>query len=108
MVETIGTCGSFRNVYGVPREIFRSTGTKEIAAAAQIIESFWTNAGRGAERLKLRNEHATIGELIARYRENTSQRPDTVRSNMRSLRMIVKTVHPGDPDAKPTSRSLLI
>ncbi len=89
------------------RVVFRSIGTKEIAAAkriaAQIIESFWTDSGRGAEPLKLRNDNATIGELIAKYRENASQRPGTVRSNVRSLRMIVKTVHPGDPDAKPTS-----
>jgi integrase len=94
-------------INGIRRVIFRSTGTKEIAAAkriaAQIIESFWADAGRSAELLKLRSDNATIGELIARYRENASQRPDTVRSNVRSLRMIVKTVHPGDPDTKPTS-----
>jgi integrase len=92
---------------GVRRVVFRSTGTKEIPAAkriaADIIRSFWIDAGRGAERLKLRNDNATIGELIAKYRENASQRPDTVRSNVRSLRMIVKTVHGGDPDTKPTS-----
>src|SRR5712671_5790481 len=95
------------SVDGVPREIFRSTGTKEIAAAkriaAQIIESFWTDAGRGAERLKLRNDHATIGELIERYRESAAQRPTTIRSNARSLRMIVKTVYSGDPDQKSTA-----
>ena len=49
---------------GARRVIFRSTGTKEVAAAkriaAQIIESFWTDAGRGAEPLKLRNSNATI------------------------------------------------
>jgi len=92
---------------GVRRVIFRSTGTKEVAAAkriaAQIIESFWTDAGRGAERLKLRNDHATIGELIERYKQSAAQRPGTVRSNVRSLRMIVKTVLSGDPDTKPTS-----
>src|SRR5256885_8742186 len=92
---------------GVSREIFRSTGTKEIPAAkriaAQIIESFWIDAGRGAERLKLRNDHATIGELIERYRASAAQRPGTIRSNVRSLRMIIKTVHSGDPDIKPTS-----
>ncbi len=71
--------------------------------AAQIIESFWTDAGRGAERLKLRNDHATIGELIDRYKASAVQRPATIRSNVRSVRMIVKTVHPGDPDTKPTS-----
>ena len=94
-------------INGIRRIIFRSTGTKEIAAAkriaAQIIESFWADAGRGAELLKLRNDNATVGELIAKYRENATQRPDTVRSNVRSLRMIVKTVHTGDPDTKPTS-----
>jgi integrase len=95
------------SVDGIPREIFRSTGTKEIPAArriaAQIIESFWTDAGRGAERLKLRNDHASIGELIERYKQSAAQRPGTIRSNVRSLRMIVKTVHSGDPDLKPTS-----
>src|SRR5215470_3786425 len=95
------------SVDGVPREIFRSTGTKEIPAAkriaAQIIESFWADAGRGAERLKLRNDHATIGQLIARYQENARELPDTIRSNVRSLRMIVKTVQSGDPDSKQTT-----
>ena len=87
--------------------VFRSTGTKEIAAAkriaAQIIESFWTDSGRGAEPLKLRNDNATIGELISKYQQNAGQRPSTLRSNVRSLRMIVKTVHGGDPDIRPTS-----
>ena len=50
----------------------RSTGAKDIPAAkriaAQIIESFWTDAGRGAEPLKLRSNNAIIGELIARYK----------------------------------------
>jgi len=95
------------SVDGIAREIFRSTGTKEIAAAkriaTQIIESFWTDAGRGAERLKLRDDHASIGELIERYQENASQRPTTIRSNVRSLRMVIKTVRSGDPDTKPTS-----
>jgi hypothetical protein len=92
-------------VDGVSRVVFRSTGTKEIAAAkriaAQIIESFWTDAGRGAERLKLRDDHASIGELIERYQENAAQRPGTIRSNVRSLRMVIKTVRSGDPDSKP-------
>jgi hypothetical protein len=50
------------------RVVFCSAGTKELGAAkqiaAQIIESFWNDAGRGAEPLKLRNDTATIGELI--------------------------------------------
>src|SRR5258705_4287628 len=94
-------------VDGSRREIFRSTGTKEIAAAkriaAQIIESFWSDAGRAAEPLKLRNDNATIGELIKRYERNAVQRPRTIRGNVRSLRLIVRTVHRGDADQKPTT-----
>ena len=92
---------------GSRREIFRSTGTKEVAAAkriaAQIIESFWSDAGRGAEPLKLRNDNATIRELIERYERNAVQRPRTIRGNVRSLRLIVKTVRNGNPDDKPTT-----
>ena len=94
-------------VDGSRREIFRSTGTKEVAAAkriaSQIIESFWNDAGRGAERLKLRNDNATIRELIERYERNAVQRPRTIRGNVRALRLIVKNVHNGDPDQKPTT-----
>src|SRR5438477_4025555 len=94
-------------VNGSRREIFRSTGTKEIAAAkriaAQIIESFWTDAGRGAEPLKLRNDNATVGELIERYERNAVQRLRTIRGNVRSLRLIVRAVHNGDPDQKSTT-----
>src|SRR5437773_1699249 len=89
---------------GASRRIFRSTGAKEIGPAkriaAKIIESFWADAGRGADRLKLRNDSVKIGELIARYERNASQRRATIRSNVRSLRMIVRTVHGGDPDQK--------
>ncbi len=92
---------------GSRREIFRSTGSKEVSAAkriaAQIIESFWTDSGRGAEPLKLRNDNATIGELIEKYVANAQQRPSTIKGNTRSLRNIVRTVHGGDPDAKPTT-----
>jgi len=94
-------------VDGSRREIFRSTGTKEIAAAkriaAQIIDSFWNDAGRGAEPLKLRNDNATIGQLIERYERNAVQRPRTIRGNVRSLRLIVRTIHNGDPNDKPTT-----
>jgi integrase len=89
------------------RRIFRNTGAKEIGPAkriaAKIIESFWADAGRGADRLRLRNDNTKIGELIARYERNALQRRATIRSNVRSLRMIVKTVHGGDPDTKSTS-----
>jgi len=91
---------------GTRRDIFRSTGTKEIAAAkriaAQIIESFWNDAGRGAEPLKLRSDNATIGALIELYERNAVQRPRTIRGNIRSLRLIVRTVHHGDPDQHST------
>src|SRR6266540_4864056 len=89
------------------RRIFRNTGAKEIGPAkriaAKIIESFYADAGRGADRLRLRNDNAKIGELIARYERNASQRHTTIRSNVRSLRMIVRTVHGGDPDQKSTA-----
>jgi integrase len=94
-------------INGSTRRIFRNTGAKEIGPAkriaAQIIESFWADAGRGADRLRLRNDNAKIGELITRYERNASQRHATIRSNVRSLRMIVKTVHGGDPDQKSTA-----
>src|SRR6478672_12547226 len=95
------------SIDGTRRNIFRSTGTKEIAAAkriaAQIIESFWNDTGRGAEPLKLRNNNASIGELIAAYERNAVQRPRTIRGNVRSLRLIVRTVHSGNPEQKPTT-----
>src|SRR5437870_8382057 len=89
------------------RRTFRNTGAKEIGPAnriaAKIIESFWAEAGRGADRLRLRNDNAKIGELIASYERNALQRRPTIRSNVRSLRMIVRTVYGGDPDDKSTS-----
>ena len=92
---------------GVRRVVFRSTGTKEIGAAkriaADIIKSFWIDSGRSAVRLKLRDDNATIGELIANYKQRAAQRPGTIRSNIRSLRMVIKTVHNGDPDSKSSS-----
>jgi hypothetical protein len=92
---------------GVRRVVFRSTGTKEIGAAkriaADIIKSFWIDSGRSAVRLKLRDDNATIGELIAKYKQRAAQRPGTIRSNVRSLRMVIKTVHGGDPDLKSSS-----
>ena len=92
---------------GIRRVIFRSTGTKEIGAAkriaAEIIKSFWIDSGRSAVRLKLRDDNATIGELIANYKQRAVQRPGTIRSNIRSLRMLIKTVHGSDPDSKSSS-----
>ena len=92
---------------GVRRVVFRSTGTKEIGAAkriaAEIIKSFWIDSGRSAVRLKLRDDNATIGELIASYKQRAAQRPGTIRSNIRSLRMVIKTVHNADPDSKSSS-----
>jgi hypothetical protein len=94
-------------VDGSRREVFRSTGTKEIPAAkriaAQIIESFWTDSGRGAEPLKLRDNNATIGALIERYRVNARQRRDTIQGNVQSLRLMIRTVHRGDPDRHPST-----
>jgi len=51
--ETIGTSGSSAGNQWHQARCFRSAGTKEIAAAkriaAQIIESFLTHPGRGAD-----------------------------------------------------------
>jgi hypothetical protein len=94
-------------INGISRAIFRSTGSKEIAAAkriaAQVIESFWSDAGRSAEKLKLRNDHASLRELLDRYEQRDGQRPRTIQCNQRSMRLIVKIVHGGDPDDKPTT-----
>ena len=51
-------------------------------------------------RLRLGDDNATISELIANYKQRAAQRPDTIRINVRSLRMVIKTVHIGDPDSK--------
>jgi hypothetical protein len=92
---------------GIRRVVFRSTGTKEIGAAkriaAEIIKSFWIDSGRSAVRLKLRDDNATVGELIGNYKQRAAQRPGTIRSNVRSLRMVIKAVHNGDPDSKSSS-----
>jgi integrase len=93
-------------VNGKSRRVFRSTGSKEIGAAkriaAQIIESFWADAGRAADRLKLRHDYAKVGALISRYKQHAIQRPRTVQCNARSLRIILRTVHGGDPDSLST------
>ena len=66
-------------------------------------QSFWIDSGRSAVRLKLRDDNATIGELIAKYQQRAAQRPRTIRSNVRSFRMVIKTVHGSDADSKSTS-----
>src|SRR5690242_1340326 len=80
--ETTGTFACAVNNQRRSPAIFRSTGTREIGAAkrigAQIIESFWSDAGRGAEKLKLRNDYATIGQLLDQHQERAVQRPRTV------------------------------
>jgi hypothetical protein len=87
--------------------VYRATGTDNLAAAkrvaAQAIESFWLDQGKAAEALKLRSDLATIGELIERYKERANQRPVTVRSNVSSLRLVIRTVHGGNPDDRLTN-----
>jgi len=62
---------------GNQRVIFRSAGTEEIGAAkriaAKIIESFWIDSGHAADRLRLGNDHAKIGEIIARYQQKATE-----------------------------------
>jgi hypothetical protein len=53
--------------------------------------------------LKLRNDNATVGALIERYRANARQRRDTIQGNVQSLRLMIRTLHRGDPDRHPST-----
>ena len=53
--------------------------------------------------LKLRNNNATIGELSSDIDEVPSSVRGQCNSNARSLRLIVRAVHRGNPDQKTTS-----
>jgi hypothetical protein len=59
--ETIGTCDLRRQpLMALPELYFEAPEQRRLrpqsGSLAQIIESFWTDAGRGGERLKLRND----------------------------------------------------
>jgi len=73
------------------------------ARAKLIIEPILNSQWETAEKLKSRSGYATIGEVIARYQAGASDRANTVRNNSNALRLIVRTVHGGDPDRQTSS-----
>ena len=89
------------------RVVHRSLRTNVIAAAKAraklIIEPILNSQWENAERLKSRSGYATIGQLLERYKARAGDRPNTVRNNSSALRLIVRTVHPGDPDTQSSS-----
>jgi integrase len=68
-----------------------------------IIEPILSGQWETAERLKSRSGHATVGEILQRYEANAADRPGTVRNNMSALRLLIRTVHSGDPDTQSSS-----
>jgi integrase len=83
------------------RLVHRSLRTNVISAAKAraklIIEPILNSQWETAEKLKSRSGYATIGELLERYQAGAGDRPNTVRNNSSALRLIVRTMHAGDP-----------
>lgn len=80
---------------GRPARVFRSTGTNNVAAAkqigAQIIESFWTDAGRAAETLKQRSGFALLSELLERYQPLPNDvKAEVATKNRSAFRVVVR------------------
>lgn len=86
------------------RVVHRSLKTTIIAAAKErakrIIEPVLNGQWEVAEKLKSKTGYATIGDLIERYQSNAEDRPATIRNNSSALRLVIRTVHSGDPDAQ--------
>ena len=89
------------------RVVHRSLRTNVIstakARAKLIIEPILNSQWETAEKLKSRSGYATIGELLERYQAGAGDRPNTVRNNSSALRLIVRTMHAGDPDKQSSS-----
>ena len=89
--------------------VHRSLRTNVIAAAKAraklIIEPILNGQWKTAEKLKSRTGYATIGDLVQRYQSNAEDRPSTIRNNSSSLRLLIRTVHGGDPDQRSSRRS---
>src|SRR5436309_11268494 len=84
------------------RTVHRSLRTNVIAAAKAraklIVEPILDGQWETAEKLKSKSGYATIGNIIERYQSHAEDRPATIRNNISALRMLVRTVHRGDPD----------
>lgn len=82
------------------RKYLRSTGTPVMAAAKvkakQIVDSVKTGDGKEAERLKLKNDYASVQEILDRYKARAAVVVDiggkTVVCNLSALRSIYKVV----------------
>ena len=87
--------------------VHRSLRTNVIGAAKAraklIIEPILNGQWETAEKLKSRSGYATIGAIIERYLSQAEDRPATIRNNISALRLLVRTVHAGDPDAKSSA-----
>jgi integrase len=95
------------NCRGRARVIHRSLRTNLITAAKErakkIIEPILNGQWETAEKLKSRSGYATIGEIFERYQASAEDRPGTVRNNISALRLLIRTVHRGDPDIQNAS-----
>lgn len=89
------------------RVVHRSLRTNVIAAAKAraklIIEPILNGQWETAEKLKSRSGYATIGQMLERYKEAAEDRAGTVRNNSSALRLIVRTVHGGNPEEQSSS-----
>ena len=93
------------------RPYLRSTGTPVMAAAKvkakRILDSITQSDGHEAERLKLKNDYASLHEIVERYKKQApgvaEVGPKTVIGNVSALRSIVRTVL-GDGDADHLER----
>lgn len=82
------------------KKFLRSTGTPVLAAAKvkarAIHDSVAKGDGKEAERLKLKNDYATIAEIIERYKARAVAVLEvgfkTVQGNVSALRSVFKTV----------------
>ena len=89
------------------RVVHRSLQTSLIPAAKdrakRIIEPILIEQWEAAEKLKSRTSYATIGQMLERYQADAEDRPGTIRNNVSALRLLIRSVHPGGPDAQNSS-----
>jgi len=87
--------------------VHRSLRTNVVGAAKAraklIIEPILNGQWEVAESLKSKSGYGTIGDIIERYQSQAEDRPATLRNNSSAIRLLVRTVHGGDPDAKSSS-----
>jgi len=92
-----------KRVCTVHRSLRTNIGAAAKARAKLIIEPILNGQWETAEKLKSKSGYSTIGDIIERYQLNAEDRPATIRNNISALRMLVRTVHGGDPDLHSSS-----